>query len=66
MEYTETVRILNNAYYIKIPIKFNNTTLSSRKIWSDVVTVNAIIRHPIGKNITVNIYTIYILFIYCI
>ena len=58
MEYVETLRVINNAFYIKIPIKFDNTTLSSRKIWSDVVRVNAIINHPIGKKIIVNVYCI--------
>ena len=54
MQCIETLRVVNNAFYIKLPIKFDNTTLSSTKIWSDVVTVNTIIRYPLEKDITVN------------
>ena len=55
LEYIETVSVLSNAYYLKIPIKFNAETLSPQKQWTNVITLNAFIRHPERKGITVSI-----------
>merc|ERR1712113_107567 len=52
--YTESLQILNNAFYLKIPMKFDKSTLKNGTKWNGVINqIKATVYHPENANTTI-------------